>query len=372
MQGVELFVRLSAQRMGLSLLLPWREKAGMRGKTLQIGNISRTIVLCSVILLLISTLTGCSRRTAPPAGQGARTRNIARTSAPITSLRNMNGLVCSECHNALTVDTGGRRNAVSFSHENHLNRGYHCSNCHPTLVHDESITPGHPQCFPCHDGKKASRDCEYCHIRRSDINPHPPKYLPMHDEDALRGKLNCVQCHDKSFCQNCHTLQMPHPRGWELTHGIQVGTGDCARCHTRSYCMQCHQSTEPPSHGRRDWMKIHGASSQSWGNNCALCHSPNYCFDCHKIRMPHPSNWTHCHVDPGRKQTGVCVQCHDVQECRTCHGRRKILGHPAQFITGHAQAARQPNPDCRVCHDPGFCKRCHPTGINGKIFPGGK
>ena len=327
-------------------------------------------------LLIVIAFGGCARRnttvqpitrTAPP-----------RPEAPITSLKATKGLVCLNCHNALTVDTG-MTPAIAYSHEKHQNRGAHCNQCHSDLghgtggsIHAPGIRPGHPQCFACHDGKRASNKCDYCHLQRAEPNPHPANWLGVHGSSALTNPSNCRECHDDSFCVQCHTLTMPHPSNWAPIHGKQLSRGDCVRCHPPQYCNQCHQRTQPASHQRKDFPKAHGQLAVL-GSDCTVCHSKQFCLNCHKLPMPHPSNWTSAHTGPAKTQSDVCLRCHKLDECRTCHGTNKIMGHPTEFLMQHiTETPKNPNPDCRVCHAPSFCARCHPKGIDGKIFPGGK
>lgn len=336
----------------------------------------RIIVRLLASLLAIFVVGGCARQ-ARPVG-GAITRPVPpRPEATVTSLKTTKGLVCFDCHNALTVDTG-RSPTIAFSHEKHANRGAHCNQCHidlahgtPGHVHAPGIMPGHPQCFACHDGKKASNKCDYCHLTRLAPSPHPPDFLAVHGRAALKNSSGCRECHKESFCLNCHTLPMPHPRNWVSIHGTQLGQGDCARCHTQQFCNQCHQRTQPASHKQKGFPQSHG-SLAVLGSDCTVCHSKAFCLNCHKLPMPHPSNWTSGHAVPGKAQTDVCLRCHSLGDCRTCHETLKIMGHPTDFLMAHMAEARKPNPDCRVCHAPSFCARCHPKGIDGKIFPGGK
>lgn len=330
------------------------------------------LILTGTVLILI--FNGCGEKN--PEKQSSLTRQAktlpAIDNSKITSVRGMRNLVCSDCHNALTVDTGGGKFGISFSHEKHLNRGFHCSGCHPTLKHGPGIRPGHKQCFVCHDGKKASQACSECHLKQGTLNPHPPNYVSRHGKDALGHKLDCGKCHSPDFCMNCHTLQMPHPKGWVQIHGTQITKGDCGKCHTDKYCWECHGRTKPRSHLQRNWMQAHGQAQLQFGSNCAECHNPQYCINCHKLPMPHPGNWTSAHSVVGKTQTNLCWRCHNLNQCRSCHGNQRILGHKLPFIAEHPAAARAPNPDCRVCHEKSFCARCHPSGIDGKIFPEGK
>lgn len=162
-----------------------------------------------VSLLVIIAVAGCARHEEPVQTPG-RVAGLApiRPTGPapsITSLKTTRDLVCSNCHTALTVDSG-RKPSIAFSHEKHKNRGFHCNQCHTNLAHGIGIMPGHPQCFACHNGRTASRDCDLCHLRRADINPHARNFLRIHGQPALRNQSRCRECHAESFCLDCHTF----------------------------------------------------------------------------------------------------------------------------------------------------------------------
>lgn len=335
-------------------------------------------LLASLIAAII--IGGCARQARPVEGVASHPAP-PMPEAQVTALETTRGLICSKCHTALTVDTG-RKPLIAFSHEKHQNRGFHCNQCHtdlahgkdtvPGRIHGEGIMPGHPQCFVCHDGTRASNKCGYCHLGRSEPNPHPVNWLGIHGTSVRKSPSSCRKCHDESFCAKCHTVDMPHPSSWTAIHGKQLARGDCVRCHPQQDCNACHQRTLPASHKRKGFAQTHGGLAVP-GSNCTLCHSKQFCSDCHKLPMPHPSDWTSAHTGPGKTQTDACLRCHNVSECRTCHDKLKITGHPAEFLMPHITETRKdPDPDCRVCHAPAYCATCHPKGMNGKIFPGGK
>jgi len=335
-------------------------------------DMTLTVRRAAALVSLAAALSGCARQQRAGITRELLVSPPARPSAEITSLRGMKGLVCSDCHNALTVETSGDT-AIAFSHSKHLDRGYHCTGCHPSLAHGGMISPGHPQCFACHNGSTASKNCDLCHLRRADVNPHPPNFVKVHGKRARDRPTSCRVCHYEPFCTNCHTLEIPHPRNWTANHGPQIAAGDCLRCHSREYCSQCHRTTRPASHSQKDWLRAHGKASLPMGSNCGLCHARQFCLNCHGLPMPHPSDWTSAHAPPGRAQVGICERCHAIEECRNCHAEREILGHPpagAGFLAKHAEAARRPSPDCRICHSPDFCGQCHPDGVDAAVFPG--
>jgi len=102
---------------------------------------------------------------------------------------------CMQCHSAIktdspeiqkiaaaasAVDKGKREikwarvyqipSYVSFSHRSHLESGNQCSECHANVaVRDQLFKEGDISmggCMNCHQLKKASIDCTYCHEER--------------------------------------------------------------------------------------------------------------------------------------------------------------------------------------------------------------
>jgi len=115
------------------------------------------------------------------------------------------------------------------------------------------------------------------------------------DGEALKkvSQVNtCSTCHAKSFCTDCHGLQMPHPTGFRATHAKSSAASEpvCAKCHGSgaNSCSDCHHGTEigykiDPS---RTWLQQHSdATGLASEADCARpggCHSsPAYCADCH-------------------------------------------------------------------------------------------
>lgn len=101
----------------------------------------------------------------------------------------------------------------------------------------------------------------------------------------------CSICHPKRFCSDCHGLPMPHPSGFEKTHGelSQSSGGLCTKCHAggAAFCGECHHAQRfgraPGAAG--DWKAVHRKVAKDAGKDkCTRpggCHSPVYCAKCH-------------------------------------------------------------------------------------------
>jgi Cytochrome c7 and related cytochrome c len=101
----------------------------------------------------------------------------------------------------------------------------------------------------------------------------------------------CSTCHAKSFCTDCHGLEMPHPASFKKkTHG-QLGIAKpqvCQKCHgSGRFCSDCHHGTELNAKlsSSRTWLQQHSRvadlSKQAGCIQPGGCHSSVYCADCH-------------------------------------------------------------------------------------------
>ena len=87
-------------------------------------------------------------------------------------------LACLATDNgAALADRGGGEGKVVFDGRVHAGKGYSCHDCHTLFTPtgtalfatqkrafiDMAAHKGRTQCFACHDGKTASKECESCH-----------------------------------------------------------------------------------------------------------------------------------------------------------------------------------------------------------------
>ncbi len=236
---------------------------------------------------------------------------------------------------------------VGFSHAAHA-KGVRCIDCHAQVVHRG--LPGRPSddpatmasCLRCHDGKRASIDCDTCHTA-----PHP-----------ARGR-----------CVDCHTLGTWATR---FTHPVPLGTS-----HRSVLCEQCHTQakTVTEASGRP-------AADMGFPAGCVDCHKDHHhdakallCARCHVPGRYAPSTFDHpstgcqdCHTAP-HSDRGQCSRCHS-QHSWTAHFVHPIVlaGVHASFPCSrcHTRGIGNPGLDCSTCHGSNHggltdCGRCHTT-----------
>lgn len=203
---------------------------------------------------------------------------------------------CLQCHDPNRKATSGFR--IKIEHAEHAKRNGSCVSCHVRTAHPIP-TRGKAmslmtQCFTCHGlqaSAKAPGQCSVCHPSGYTLRPgsHKPKtWRKEHGEVARSDPKQCGMCHSKSFCSDCHGLDMPHPTTWaragRLSHGkvAAVNRALCDNCHTggRDMCTMCHHSGFVPKQG--PWVKQHFKQVRAQGlGECMDCHSPVFCSGCH-------------------------------------------------------------------------------------------
>ena len=192
---------------------------------------------------------------------------------------------CESCHAGYLAGPPQSPGLV-FNHQTHLTRGAACVDCHAGATgHQGSPAPKMAGCFACHEGRKASKDCEYCHSNLDQIAPgHGEPTVHVAIDSAQ--KSSCAKCHDVgTFCSDCHGLEIPHPADWLQAHG-PLGLNQS------SVCVKCHQS--------RDSL---------------------FCVRCHGVEMPHPQYWYSEHASVAALEPAACNLCHEDAPvfCDRCH-----------------------------------------------------
>lgn len=207
---------------------------------------------------------------------------------------------CLSCHDDLGSGSIIAR-SIKVSHSEILAAGYHCTECHNTEGHGrEVLRPKYPEmryCIICHDGTKASSDCESCHavdpgaaVRRS------RRVFPKTDV----RREDCRGCHSMQSCIDCHGLELPHSREFvEGYHALKAYTEleTCLSCHDLyAFCtgIGCHNFAREGIVSK-DGLRRVGEQHRSWAvfhgqpaSNCAGCHGdPNVCQYCHGEQPEH-------------------------------------------------------------------------------------
>jgi hypothetical protein len=228
---------------------------------------------------------------------------------------------------------------IKFSHKVHLAANADCNLCHARTAKSASareiVSPGHQECTPCHQKTYSELDCSACHESlKAVINfSHEGNWLGEHQETAARKMTVCTQCHDQSYCADCHNRQeelkpsIKYPeavergfihRGDYLTrHALEAGVDQtlCLKCHGISSCNECHEKNA----GRPAALHIdHGASARANLIQCASCHEQGEatkCIECHSVggsasmmgAKVHPPGWK---SKLSRTADRVCLMCH--------------------------------------------------------------
>jgi len=215
---------------------------------------------------------------------------------PVAGVGPMSDEVCLQCHEPNRKATSGFR--IKINHVEHARRNGSCVSCHVRTAHplEERGTPLTlmSQCFTCHgtaEQPTASSACILCHPTGYKLVPqsHAQKaWVPA--KHAASGKTDpkqCSMCHQQSFCDDCHGLEMPHPKDWSRGadgHAAFAETNRavCSKCHTEKpdLCSMCHHKAYDPAVG--SWVKQHFIEAQTDGvQDCMRCHAPSYCVSCH-------------------------------------------------------------------------------------------
>ena len=270
---------------------------------------------------------------------------------------------------------------LNFNHADHLGRiktkevNQACATCHkelPEVGPARDVTPVMASCTTCHyHGEEvAQAKCQPCHVslRRYPLKPiesltafsHTAAFTKEHGPLAANSTATCAQCHDQTYCANCHAnatvpfrpeIRFPekieanfiHRSDYVSRHQIEVQTDPtlCRRCHGSYFCDSCHTAQNVSPRAR------------------TATNSPH---------DPHPANWANAvggspqefHGAAARANIVSCAGCHDqgsASICTTCHrsngpGLAGVGGdpHPPDFRSRHKRDEIGKTAMCRACH----------------------
>jgi hypothetical protein len=295
---------------------------------------------------------------------------------------------CQECHEldkmtpadraAHTPPTRAPREyQMSFNHNDHLNRiktkeiNQACATCHKELPQPgvaRDVTPPMQACTACHHHEEevAAAKCQPCHVslRRYPLKPiealaafsHQGNFIKEHKNIARNGAETCAQCHDQTYCANCHaTSTVPFKNEIRFPERVEadfIHRGDFVSRH------QIEAAADPAS--------------------CRRCHGSYFCDSCHKVQNlsprasnpldPHPKGWAipgsgEFHGTAARANIVACAGCHDQAQGSVCVNCHRSLGpnaagiggnpHPSDYASHHPRSDIAKNAMCRVCHTNG-------------------
>jgi hypothetical protein len=254
-----------------------------------------------------------------------------------------------------------------------------CRECHDPGVEKGNLRqPGlkgayHRQCLGCHREWSHTTECAVCHVKKaggplapsvtdqSDIIgvAHPiitkpetrvyhtrftegPIVTFHHEEHIELFDLQCVDCHRKEGCTQCHDLG----RQGVFRKSLEEHHQPCQACHEDDSCDFCHRTDIRPKFTHAD---------VGWPHN--VYHRDLPCRACHpKGRRigPLSTRCTSCHMNwkPGtfeHQVTGVKIDdCHEGFDCTDCHTGGRFDRRP-QCDGCHEDGRRYPeSPICRT------------------------
>jgi hypothetical protein len=268
---------------------------------------------------------------------------------------------CGQCHTQpeKPLTHPKRSYGLNFDHASHLERNEDCGVCHKQLAEKEPLAnpaPAMETCLGCHEHKQqfASGTCDNCHkdLQRFSLKPitsyaHDEGFLKNHASSARASGQSCTQCHDQSFCTDCHTgtgggridarlpdrvdRQFIHFADYLSRHSTEAraDASTCQQCHGQSSCQSCHleQNLTPEGKNAMDphprgfntpgSPDFHGEAARRDIASCASCHdqgAKSNCVECHRSGgtggNPHPPGWSLRHGPEEINRNAMCVACH--------------------------------------------------------------
>ena len=192
----------------------------------------------------------------------------------------------------------------------------------------------------------ALSDCPVCHSSVGVIATHGDFFVKEHRLLAQKAGNNCADCHQQSFCLDCH-------KGGGIEPDLKKSLS------TKGEYM-------PKTH-RSDFISIHSIKATDNRQNCYRCHESSFCQDCHtkirnkgsmKIKSHRPAgtsqiyNWNSDHASEARRNLQSCESCHpDADVCIQCHSSGKVNPHPRNWKSiMNKYKDDSKGRTCRKCH----------------------
>jgi hypothetical protein len=192
-------------------------------------------------------------------------------------------------------------------------------------------------------------DCNSCHKGEGVAPTHNEDWLHTHKTLAKEGQKNCTNCHEQSFCLDCHQ-----------------GGGIDAKLSTKNY----RADYSPKSH-RSDWLEIHPLKAKDNPQYCTRCHDQKYCIQCHSKFKPEKLQFrSHRRQfsDINLTSIGPNHANFSTDQCQICHPNSFLPTHV--WSTEHAVEARRNIQSCQSCHSEGdVCLKCHSAKTGLRVNP---
>ncbi|MBI5639723.1 MAG: cytochrome C [Nitrospirae bacterium] len=194
------------------------------------------------------------------------------------------------------------------------------------------------------------KSCNDCHLVNN-VEPNHGSFW-VRDHRKFKEKLpsNCNDCHQHSFCLDCHT-------GGGIDRELHVSNSGV------DYMPRSH---------RTDFREIHPIKALDDPRSCVRCHdSKKFCNECHEkfsrndLRViSHRRGWS----DLDLKLGGPKHSLFNASQCQTCHPNSILPKH--QWSAEHSREARKNLTSCQTCHPDGdVCMKCHSALTGLRISP---
>lgn len=184
------------------------------------------------------------------------------------------------------------------------------------------------------------KDCNSCH-QSNEVTPnHGSWWTKEHRLYAEKQPNNCKDCHEQSFCLDCHT-------GGGIDRDLHTSTSGV--------------DFKPKTH-RTDFRELHPIKALDDPRSCYRCHDQKrFCNECHSKFNPndlrvlsHRRGFSDLEVKQGGPQHSIFTP----GQCQGCHPDSVLPKH--QWSASHAREARKNLMSCQACHPEGnVCLKCH-------------
>lgn len=192
--------------------------------------------------------------------------------------------------------------------------------------------------------------CNECHILNNVEPNHGSMWMVEHRRYKEKLPSNCNDCHEHSFCLDCHT-------GGGIDRDLHVSNSGV------DYMPRTH---------RTDWKEIHPIKSLDDPRMCYRCHDAKaFCEACHNKFNPndlrflsHRRGFSDIEVKSGGPQHSVFNSA----QCPTCHPNSLVPTH--RWSSEHSREARKNLTSCQSCHSDGqVCLKCHSAASGLRVNP---
>lgn len=191
-------------------------------------------------------------------------------------------------------------------------------------------------------------ECNSCHKAEGIAPNHDSDWVRSHRTLASKAGNNCAECHNQSFCLDCHKggginadlskdtfgrdyVPQSHRSDFVTIHPIKAldNPQSCYRCHDQKYCTACHDRFPKgtlrikshlmlgPDHQKYNVaINEHATEARRNLQSCQTCHPDgDVCIQCHSAKTsganPHPRNWKDISGNYKDKAgTRICLKCH--------------------------------------------------------------